>query len=675
MLYTLPTVRYLILASAVLCLLAIDCTFAQTKSLPKLGVIDAETVRMTAYSPDSSVAAVMLIDYGEVNFDYDDMRGLTMRMKVRARIKLLKESALERASVSIPFHIGSSNDKSEAIDAIQGFTYNYVDGKVVSDELSRKAIVREKLSDEYYAYKFNLTNVRKGSVIEYAYERITPLNYKSEPDTWNFQASIPVVWSEYRITIPNLFYYKMTMGGYLPLAINEKEDVNVSMGRTDLSGQGVAYRFVVKDAPAFNGESFITTASDYLSRIEFELARYQLPGQAVRNFSNSWENLDRTLHAAEWYGRQLKRSGFLKPVVDAISQRVPATDTLGRLREAYGYIQKSMKWDESYSRGSADGLKKVFDNKKGSATEINLLLVLLLRELEIPANPVLLSTRSNGRIIEHIPLLDRFNYTIAQTSLAGKSLFMDATGPYLPLGTLPVRCLNGRGRLLDERGSGSFVDIIPNGSRTRYEVVEAEIDPASGEVKGTYRLSLSGYEALAWREANASIEQNELTEKIQKDNAEWEIENVQISNANDLEKAIEITHDFVLPDMNQSADVIYFNPMLAGRITKHDFKNDSRIYPLDFATIQQHTTSVKLKLPAGYMATELPANEMLVLPENGGRFLYSVIQKGNEIQLQSRLVLSRTTYSADEYAALRQFHDKVAQKHSQPLILKKQAKP
>ena len=648
--------------------------FAQKNSLPKIGTIDAQTLVMTAYPADSSVEAVVLIDYGETDFFYDDVKGFFIRTRIRERIKILKESAFERASIAITYHKVPSNDETEVIDDIRGLTYNLVDGKVVAEEISGKAIVREKLSDEFSAYKFNLPNVRKGSVIEYTYERQTPLNYRSAPGTWNFQADIPVAWSEYKITIPNYFYYKMTMGGYLPLALREQEEVNVDFGNTLLDGVGMAYHFAVKDAPAFNKEPFITTAADYLSKIDFELATLQMPGRGVRKFSNTWENVDLTLHKADWYGRQLSRSGFLKPVVDDIAQRIPATDTLGRFRAAYGYIQKNIKWDDYYSRGTSDGLRKVFDNKKGTASEINLLLVLLLRELGYEANPVLLSTRSHGRVYDHLPLLDRFNYSIGHIAAGGKTLYLDATDPYLPMGELPMRCLNGRGRLLNERGEGSFVDIVPASGKTIFEEVKAEIDPEAGEVRGTYRMSLSGYAAQAWRETNATRTPQAITDDIQKKNVEWEIENVQVRNAEELEKSVEINYDFVLPEVGQNADVIYFTPMLAGRVTKNDFQEETRIYPLDFATPQQHAVVLTFKLPAGYAMADAPVRESISLAGNGGRFLFLVNQQDGKLIIQSRLSMLRTNFDAEEYGALKQFYDKIIQKHSQPVVLKKQAK-
>ena len=134
-------------------------------------------------------------------------------MDTWVRIKILKESALDRASVALRYHDGDRMDRDERIEDLKGFTYNLENGKVVASALDKKSVKREKLSDVTYATKFNLPNVKKGSVIEYSYTRTTPLNLRDKPDTWSFQGSIPSQWSEYRIVIPHFLVYKMTMGG------------------------------------------------------------------------------------------------------------------------------------------------------------------------------------------------------------------------------------------------------------------------------------------------------------------------------------------------------------------------------------------------------------------------------------------------------------------------------
>jgi hypothetical protein len=58
-----------------------------------------------------------------------------------------------------------------------------------------------------------------------------------------------------------------------------------------------------------------------------------------------------------------------------------------------------------------EGVKKAYKDKTGNVAEINLMLTAMLRYAGLNANPVLVSTRSNGIAI--FPNRTAFNYVIA----------------------------------------------------------------------------------------------------------------------------------------------------------------------------------------------------------------------------------------------------------------------
>lgn len=645
---------------------------AQDDFKPKFGVVDRAAVEMTAFPGDSSAAAVYLYDFGEVTYRYDDIRGLVMVMESWIRIKILKESALDRASVAINTYEGSGPENQELMDDIQGFTYNMENGQVVRTAMDRKSIKREKATGKYYTYKFNLANARKGSVIEYAYRRTTPLTVRDKPSPWSFQASVPSNWSEFRITIPFFLQYKTTMSGYLPLYISEQEPTDVHVGPSKLNGRGVAYRFVVKDAPAFVNEPYITTESDYLSKVNFELSVIQVPGEMSKHFSNTWDDVEKTLNDASWFGVELRKSSFLKAKRDEIMQTAKTPEE--KMELAYRHLQSHMKWDGSSYLGSREGVKKAYENKAGNATEVNLILTSLLRELDLNADPVILSTRSNGRFLKEIPLLESCNYVISHVEVAGKEYFLDATQPYAKLGLLPEHTLNGYGRLIPKKGSGRFLDIKPLDLQSKLEMVNANISPEDGSIKGTYSISYAGYEALRWRDKYVKESDDIYHEALKKRSPEWKISNIAVKNKNeDLKLAVNVACDFELEDENASPDLFYFNPILAGRWESNPLKSKERIYPLDFTSGMSESFIGNYKLPAGYVLEEMPKAEIVSLPEKAGKFVYQVRQSGDMIQVSSVIVLSKTNFVADEYHDLKEFFERVVQKHGQPLVIKKKA--
>ncbi|SDF15424.1 protein of unknown function [Dyadobacter soli] len=644
--------------------------FAQDDFKPKLGLIDRASLEMNAYPGDSTAEAVFLYDYGKVTFSYDNLRGLMMTTNIWVRVKILKESALERASVDIPYYMGSSYKDQEWVEDLKGYTYNLENNQIVRTELEKKAIRREKTSDTQTTVKFNLPNAKKGSIIEYSYSRVSPMSVRHEPEIWTFQGAVPRKWSEYNIIIPGFLDYKMTMGGYIPLDIHKQEPLNVSVGHSTYDGPGLSYRFVIKDVPAFVNEPFITTASDYVSKINFELASINVPGEMKKNFSQTWDNVERTLDEATWFGGELRKSGFLKDMRDEIAAK--STDPLERMNLAYRHIQERMKWDGYSGLFAAGGIKKAYDNRKGNACDINLMLTVLLRELDLECDPVLLSTRAHGYLHQEIPMLESFNYVIAHVKIGEKAYFLDASESFAKPGLLPERALNGVGRIIPKKGKGRFLEIIPADSQSKLEMITANIVPEDGTIKGSYSISYGGYEALDWRSKYGAEGDNVFHDDLKKAVPEWNIQKVAIQNkAEDFKGTVNVTCQFEMEDENASPAVFYFNPVLAGRWTKNPLKAKERIYPIDLGTGISASFIGNFTLPDGYALEEMPKAEIIVLPDKGGKFSYQVRQVGNVIQVNSTIIVSRTRFLSEEYADLKEFFERVVQKHAQPLVIKK----
>lgn len=643
---------------------------AQEDYKPKFGVIDVKSLLEKPTGIDSTADAMYLYDCGDVRFSYSDIKGLVMIQDIWVRIKILKPSALSRASVSLEVHDVSTAGYSERIDDLKAFTHNLDQNKITSVPLDKKAVVHEKSSSDFTTIKFNLSNVKVGSVIEYSYSRITPFKYKSKPESWVFQGKIPSKWSEYRIAIPYFLQYKMTMYGYLPLHINKEEKQTIHVGLKEYDGNGLVYRFVVKDAPAFIEEPYMTATSDYLSKIDFELASMTVPGSMTKRYSQTWEQVDRTLMEVPWFGGELRKASYLKEVHEKIKGL--SNDPLERMQHAYQYIQNSLKWDGYNGVGSKQGVKKAFETKQGNVSDLNLLLVLLLRELDLDANPVVLSTRTNGRINEEIPSFDGFNYVIAHVQVGEKEYILDASQPYGKPGILPENALNGTGRMILPKGAGKFIDLEPKESLAKLEMIQATISAEDGEIKGNYNLSMSGYEALRWRNQFAKAEAVTFQEQVKKQAPEWIIQDISIKNKTDnLATAVGVSYNFEIENVMPSAGMFYFNPILAGRWTENPLKSPTRIYPLNLPTGTSSTYIGNFTIPEGYVIEDLPKPIIITLPENGGKFIYAVKQQGRVLQVNSTILISKLYYSSEDYLNLREFFELIVQKHAQPLTIKK----
>ena len=191
---------------ALLMVLLLTCS-ARLKSQEvkmKFGDVDLSELQMKSYSKDTSAAAVILGDFGNISFTYDQFKGGFKVIYVRqTRIKILKKDGYSWADHSVELYKENNNEQS--IGSVSGTTYNLEGGKIKKSKLTKDSQFREKLSEYWEAFKFTMPDVKEGSVIEYRYTVTS--DYIFTLPVWYFQYSIPVVWSELKISIPEYYTY------------------------------------------------------------------------------------------------------------------------------------------------------------------------------------------------------------------------------------------------------------------------------------------------------------------------------------------------------------------------------------------------------------------------------------------------------------------------------------
>ncbi|WP_020596856.1 transglutaminase domain-containing protein [Spirosoma panaciterrae] len=631
----------------------------------KFGVISRE--EFAKASADSTAEALVLYDFGEVTFE-ENQGEVWLVFTCHSRTRINKKSAYNRATVQISTRRGRSG-QHEYVSEFDGYSYNLANGDVTIDHFPKTAHFSEKVSDDYFREKYTLPNVHEGTIIEYKYTVRTPFSIRYTPRTWMFQQNVPVNWSEYRITIPDYFYYKILQTGYIPMAVNERTVKSVDLYPGQNGASASAYRFAMKDIPAFRDEAYITTEDDYMAKIEFELASYQWVDLRKHDLSVSWADLDRTLLNDADFGGQIKRAPFLRETAKTLLSQ--HADTLGRVTAAYEFIRKTIKWNEVGGFVSQEDIKKVFENKKGNSAGINLMLVALLREMDLEANPVILSTRSNGRINESYALIRKFNYVVAQVTVGGKDMLLDATDPLLKPGMLPVHCLNGTGRLVHSSAS-RFVSLLPTEREGNTYTGSFTISD-DGEITGTFQQSQVGYSALKARKSFASEGKTKYLEGLQKRRPIWQIEKVDFSGADWNSSSFNTDYTFSIPDAcGRAGDRLYLRPMLTEGHGINPFKEPERLYPVDFGYAKEETFVATYTLPQGYQVEEMPKPVSMALPENAGRFTYQIgINTENKLQVVSRIMLRKPMYFAEEYPNLRELFSRIVAKHAEPVILKR----
>ncbi len=634
-------------------------------------ILDA--LELTEYEYDSTASSVIISDVGSSYFRFDHpVFGIELVFERTVLIKILTTDGYSWADMSIPLY---KNDKYEETATVKGTTYNLHNGKVTKTKLSKSSIFREKTSNNWNHTKLTMPEVREGSVLEITYKVSSPFIFNLQ--SWVFQYDIPVVYSEYNTSIPEYLIYNKNLRGYHPIKQEENSTSAKSLSTGGRSGSylsnEITYmnydeKWVATNVPAFKEEPYLTTASNYLSAITFELASTNFPNATTKSYSATWESINSTLNEMDGFGKEMARTGFLKNLIPEIVGAATSDDE--KIQNILSYFHQNVKWNGKNSLFTSGSLKDVVKEGTGNSADLNLLLIAILTETGVESYPVALSTRSHGLVFPTNPTITSFDYVIAAIPINEGFFLIDGTEPMAPLGTLPFRCLNGQGRIIDQSG-GKWIDVISTPDQTK-AMAEFEFDLENEQFTVKQTKKYYGFAAYSLR-TDLSDNSDSEKENSNKEVSAFSVESVSIDDDNMFANEISVTSDLIAKEGFQMAgDLIYFNPLSLDTTTSNPFKLETRDYPVDFGLKSDDFFYVKFNLPAGYQVESMPEEMNILLPDRSAEYLYAISALADVVSIRSHLKINKTLFGADEYADLKNFFDIIIKKQAEQIVLKKQ---
>lgn len=615
-------------------------------------------LKMQSYEKDSTANALVIYEYGN---SYVDRNDYDLRTQEKHKIKILSKEAFDEANIVL--YLYNDGNNFERVKNIIATTYNLVENKVITTKLEEKDIFKEKYNDNYTLVKFTLPNIKVGSVITYSYTLRSPFMFKYKG--WNFQSEIPKIYSEYRASIPGNWEYNIKLVGGKKLSVNESE---IEKNCLEVGNGGSAhcgnYKYVMENIPAFVEEDYMTSESNYLAKIDYELKTFNSFDGTKKDYTKTWKTVDKDLKTDAKIGRQLNKS--IKPE-DYLSQGIiNEKNKLTKAKLIYNYVQDNYTWNGEYKLFSEGSVKGLLKNKSGNASSINILLHNLLKASDIDVNPLLISTRENGFPTKIYPVLSDFNYLIAQVTVDEKTYLLDATDSYLNFGAIPFRCLNEYGRLLDFKKGSKWIDIKPNKiSSVNYQVnLNLENDNL---ITGKISSKRTGYHALNIKKRyypNPDKYISNLEDKF----PYGEISDYEtIHKDSESENFIESYNIEYIPDDTNSN--IYLNPFFVTFFKENPFKLQERTYPIDFGYKDSYFYMLKLNFDESYAIKEKPTDLKLALPNNMGNIVFASTFNETSFSLSFRINFKSHIYTPDYYPYLKEFMSKIVDIQTNSLIL------
>lgn len=633
-------------------------TLTAQKSPIKYGDVSISDLEMTTYEADSSAVAVIISDYGKAYVSFSDVSSQLFFDK-HIRIKILKSDGTRWSDGEIPLFSGnSSND--ENITKFKATAYNLVNGEIEKTEIDERSLQKVKFNKFFDLKKFSIPNVKVGTVIEYSYTIQSDLlvNFPN----WQFQYEIPSMHSEYWAIIPEFFIMEKYTQGYLSPSVFEATE------RTQSFYHETANHWIYKNVPAFKPEPFMTSKKDYVTKINFALAYIDLPNRPRVEIMGTWDKLVSLLKNSDSFGNAISGSGFLNKIVEPLIANLSSDEE--KVKAIHNYVKSNIEWNgqEDYVAGN---LKSILENKTGSSGDINILLASMLEKAGFKPDMVLLSTREHGFIRMEYPMSRQMNYVVCRLILNNDFIFLDATEKFIPINTLPERCLNGQGLLVSETNRG-WVQLQTKVKTKTIYAANITIS-AQAEASGTITKTSDGYSAQELRRKHKKLGlesfKNSEIHSLKLAVNDWKLEDIDKE-----EKPVKEVFDVNIEELvTQSGDVVYIEPLLGLQLKENPFKQDKREYPVDYGSTQEQLFIIKYSIPDEFVVEELPQSIMYVLPDKSGRFTLSAQTMGNTINIMVNFQINRTLYVGTEYADLKEFYNHCVAKQNEQIVLKRKS--
>ncbi len=645
--------------------------FAQDPPI-KWGEVPMSDLQMKTYPLDTTAPAVILCDYGETYFN----NNLNIIYKKHERIKILNNKGYDYGSFVIGIY---TSESKEHVKDIEGITYSLdKNGKVVKKELSDDDIFKDESNDDYTYYKFTMPDLKPGCVIDVKYE--IESEYFTALRGWNFQSEIPERWSEYRFRYPKQIVYSVITIGY------ENWDICTTKGVTQYFMQPaegylgsnmvdcVQVRLAVKNAPALKDEPYITTLDDYINKVEVQLYGYSLVGTGVHYVLKDWKSVCNNLLDNSYFGDKIDDTHRVTKLAKSLTKNL--TSPKEKMIAIYNWVAKSIVWTGKNNLFADQDVNDVLDSKKGNSAEITFLLLSMYKSIGIESYPIILSTRSNGRIQNKFPILNQFNYVISEVVLGKDKYYLDATSPFRPYDLLPEKILDVKGLVVKE-DSPEWVGISSNKYYSDSTLAVINVDE-EGNISGFLKDVYSGYGGVNIKQ---NIRDNKKLSEIAKDNFDADrngyiVDSVNVADEDSMSAPLSFTAYIHSNSYAQAAgDMIYVNPHVVNRWYDNIFKDRVRKFPVDYSYPSKISTFINIKIPNGFEIKDNINDTTFTFGRKDIYFNREVSVNGIFVQIKIDYERNCVIVKPEYYSALKRFYEKIVSVEAEPLVLERIKKP
>ncbi|MFZ4465274.1 MAG: transglutaminase domain-containing protein, partial [Bacteroidales bacterium] len=629
----------------------------------EFGKCSAEEINMTKYAKDPTAEAVVIYDIGKSYFEITST-GYELIFERTTKIKVLSKAGLKYAEIEIPYYV-DNNNSFEIVGKVTGNTYNLENGLVKATPLNPKIAFDEKINDKWHQKKLAMPDVKEGSVFEVNYKVVSPFFFNLR--SWDFQSTIPVIFSEYTTKMVPFYEYCYIFQGATKFdEFQSYEEKGLPKIFNSIEYNDMVYHFVMKDVPAFRDEDFITSENDYLLKLDFQLAAIHRSDGANIDIITTWPKLSKELLINDNFGKYQnaaeKKSDDLAMTLDLGTK----TD-LERVKTIDRFVKSNFNWNGRYTKYTSKSVKEFLNSKTGNSAEINLFLAGMLAASGIEAYPVIISTREHGRLKLDYPFDHFFNYVIVLARIDSLNYLLDATEPMCDFGQIPTRCINDKG-LVIQKQKEEWVSLKSNLISDKIFHLNLRFNVTTDSLLQNCLLSSNGYDAIDYRKKYISA-YKELKTDLLGDNSS-PTDSLLARNLKEIEKPFEIRFSKKSPS-EWVEDKLLIAPFGDFVISENPFKQAARKVPVDMTYKKERGFISSISIPENYSLLSVPEN--LKIENELIKIVYVVeTDPANHlIKVTGQYEIKSDVYPASDYNKIKDYYSRIVSKFNEKIVLVK----
>ena len=631
-----PMIRFIkkiLFTLLLITILCIACTSASRFGTQEMWV-DSVSTSLSQQEDYPDAGAVILLDEARLELfrRNDKPYSVIHRHTV---VKVLNERGFQFANVVIPYESGTRISQIQARTILSDRTVV----PLLSDQIFDTNLNSEMI---YYsdirAKRFTMPAVEIGSVVEYRWRKT--INEFCLWTYWPFQREEPILLSKYSVIYPREMEISFKTYG---------DETTPEMQAISL-GDKIERIWEVNNAPAFIPEISTPPGNTALGHMMFSPL-------GVRG----WADI------SEWYldlsEERMRPDEQVKKITMELMDG--SRSPIEKMKRIFEYVRDNVRYIAievgigSYQPHFAG---TVLRNSFGDCKDMTTLIVAMGRVVDIEVHPVLISTWHNGQADSSLVSQAYFNHVIALAILDdGTEIWMDATDKKCPFGDLPWYD-QGRMVLVASPTLNTRLRRTPSepsSSNLSERLWEISLDTL-GHATGSFRMHLSGAQALEFRRQIHSVHPNNLYAWINRE----VFQHYPIT----IDTTVSLTHERLLSQpvglsctftsshiVLKSQDLFTFFPDAMSTCDWHRlFPSPYRRYDISLRHPLEINDHIVLRYPDNWDCISTTLRDSLACPY-GDYYWHMVFPSPGKAEFSRTFRITSPQIHKDDYAIFRKF--------------------